>query len=273
MRQYDMGRWRWNRESEAAEAFARGLVGYIDSNDELALIDDADQFTAQFRQPFVISAQTAAADERVSAWGPRSFGVEVVAGTGGFTEGDEVVVEASTGRVLGIKTNGLDQDPLPYTGTWCLGYALTTQTTAGSFGWIDFAPFMFGRDAIVYESVNEAGGVDRGQVVKLASAEVSLINEADQAAAQLITPFGIVLEDAADGATATIARGGIVPLEAGANALDANDFWAAEDGGDIITEDDVTIADGDWYGGRIILAAAADALGAGTFEPWQQQLA
>jgi len=257
----------------ADEAISAGEVLYRTATG-LAIADDADQYTAQRRLPIAIARTDAASGKAVDAYAPGGYAWALAGST--IAVGDTLVVEASTGRVVPVNdaTSIAGTTPLAYTGTYSVGTALQAGVDGDQVK-IWFLPTRFDVAHVLTETVNEAGGIAVGQIVKYASNEVLLVDEANQAAAQLITPFGVALEAGADGEEIEIAIAGadIVPLEAGANALAIGDFWAAEDGGDVIGETDITIADGDWYGGVVLVAASADGLGAGTFNPWQQQLA
>ena len=258
----------------ASEAISAGEVLFLDGSSQPTIADDAVQFTAQFRVPWGIARADAADAAPVSMYRPGGL-AWVLAGTGGLVTGEGCVAEAATGRALGLKSSGADQVPLPYTGTWCLG-TVQIGAAAGDMALIDFRPRMYGEEFVVYETVNEGAGVARGQILTQDTAEVVFPDAANQAAVQLLTPFGIVLDTtAADGATLTIATGGIVPVLAGANTLVIGDFLAAEDAtpGSVIGETNITIADGDWYFGPCIIGALTTALGAAMFHPWQQQLA
>lgn len=247
----------------ANEAIAVGLVvGRLTANDttsDLVILDGADQLTNSLAIPSGISYSAAAAanDSLDVVYSGEAW---AVAGGTGVAAGDLVVAEASTGEVIAT-----DQITL-YTGSWVLGRCLVG-AAAGDRCLIDVAPYRSAAEWYQFFTVNLAAGVDRGQVVKLVGGSILAIDEANQAAAQQILPFAIVLEDTADTLSAPCALQGIVPLEAGANALVAGEYWCAEDGGDIIGEADVTLINDDWVGGRITTAAAIGALGVGTFEP------
>lgn len=82
----------------SAEAIAVGLVCGIDTG-KIDIVDDATQATTVTVKPIGVSATNAtAADQEIAVVGGGD--TPVVAGTGGFAIGDELVAEAATGKLI-----------------------------------------------------------------------------------------------------------------------------------------------------------------------------
>jgi len=242
------------KASEAAEAGSKGECLGFDSAGDVKLVDAASQLDNQLDWVFGIAAEDFASGEVVEfvdqgyAW--------VLAGTGGLTEGESVVAEASNGHVLGLESGGVSV--YPYLGSCVLGVVLKGASTAGDWALVDIKPYMLGADQILFQEGGIAG-ILQGQAVQIVSGEVTAATVSSQNAM-------VALEAGGDGDTIRVAFGsGVVPYLGGAGNVAAGDIAIASSadaiGHGVITIGVAGLASNHFVLGDALTAATSGNLG------------
>lgn len=132
-------------------------VGYAvyDDGTDWNLIADATQAAVQARRPRILADGGAESGDQVVAV-REGDDVPAMAGTGGWTKGDTLIVEASTGKLISVETSWVILKP----GDWLVGEAHTT-TSANTRGRIRLQPKRVNNPRTVVAPVleNTAGAV------------------------------------------------------------------------------------------------------------------
>lgn len=110
-----------------------GLAAY-DNGTAWVLADDSTQVAVEARRAGIITDGGSASGSSVEVVASGDY-VPAMAGTGGWTAGDELIIEASTAKLINAATNGIILGP----GDYIMGKAQTT-TSANASGLVKLDP-------------------------------------------------------------------------------------------------------------------------------------